>query len=675
MHPGDLVGLISSKGPELAVVESVAGSRARLRVGVQGRTEQVPQRQLDLLAELPASERVPSRLEQAPWALSPASLAAAQPRRRDLAAAWLLLLELAEAEADLGLQDLVELVAPADTPLARAACWLALQQPDQQLFRWRHGRLHPRSSRDLHQLRRDRRRLLLAERHQQEWAELLRRRQPIEAAALDPLRREQLELLLALAAGGEEIPLPPDLRRALQLAHCSPEPGAVRHLLVDLGQWDRHALPSLRRTVWERGFAPALLAEAERLADGAEREQPGDGQRRDLTGLRSCTIDDADTEEIDDALSLERLPEGRRRIWVHIADPGRLVVPGSALDLEARRRASSLYLAASVVPMFPRLLAAGPFSLRQGQRCAAWSLAAELDDTGAVLEHELVRSWIRPTYRLTYEDGDALIELAPPQDPDLAELHTLLLRRRRWREQRGALLMEQSEGRIRCRGDEAQVEITDPSPARGLVAEAMILTGAVVAEHGRVHELALPYRGQPAAELPPAALLEALPEGPVRHAALKRCLSRGVSGVSPSPHFSLGLPAYVQATSPIRRYGDLIVQRQIGALLAGEAPLDAPALAELLEELEPPLREGIQISREDQRHWQQVWFEQHREGSWSGVVLRWLRPQDRLALVHLEDLALDQAVRCPEACEPGDSVMVQVQQVDSLSDLLRLEAR
>jgi exoribonuclease-2 len=207
-----------------------------------------------------------------------------------------------------------------------------------------------------------------------------------------------------------------------------------------------------------------------------------------------------------------------------------------------------------------------------------------------------------------------------------------------------------------------------------MVAEAMILAGAVVAEHAREHGLALPFRSQAAALLPPAAELEALPVGPVRHAAIRRCLSRGHVGVRPAPHFSLGLEAYVQATSPIRRYGDLLVQRQLAALLEGREPLGEAEVEALVSDLEGPVRQAIQISRDDQRHWQQVWFEQHRQVEWRGVFLRWLREQDGLALVHLEDLAIDLPAACPARSEPGDALLVRVREVDSLRDLLRLQA-
>jgi exoribonuclease-2 len=235
-------------------------------------------------------------------------------------------------------------------------------------------------------------------------------------------------------------------------------------------------------------------------------------------------------------------------------------------------------------------------------------------------------------------------------------------------------VLDQAEGRIRAKGDQPELTITEPSPSRLLVAEAMILAGAVIAAMGERLQLALPYRSQPPAELPSPAELSLLPAGPVRHAALRRCLSRGHLGSAPAPHFSLGLPAYVQATSPIRRYSDLVVQRQLEAIQTNQTPLQAEQLDALLAELEPALREGIAISRDDQRHWQQVWFAQHKQPEWRGCFLRWLRPQDQLGLVHLEELAIDLPATCPPRSQPGDGLLVRIGQVDPLRDLLRLQA-
>jgi exoribonuclease II len=647
----------------------VQGSKLRLRLGFDAKPVVLPQRQATLLSPLPGGVDPPQRLGVSPWNLSADALQAARPERRAWGAAWLLLLEAGDSVT---LAEFSDLVCGSDAAPQRAACWLELVG-SQLWFRFKQGEISARSLSDLRPLRREQRRRQLEEQRERSWQALLRSRQPVALDTLPAEQRQRLAALQQLAAGRIELDqLEVGLRQSLTALHIGHDRGDLRHLLVDLGQWDQHRLLALEGTTWSTGFSPELQAEAERLLTAVDQPQPGDDARVDLSGLHTVTIDDDDTRDIDDGLSLERLADGRRRLWIHVADPGRLIAPESPLDLEARRRGSSLYLAGGILPMFPEVLSNGPFSLRQRMRSAAWSLWVELADDGAVAASGIQRSWVKPAYRLSYGDADELIDLAPPEDPDLAELDQLLTRRRQWRVTRGALLMDLPEGRIRCRDGQPGLEISEPSPSRALVAEAMILAGAVVAAFGVERGLALPFRSQLPADLPPATELNALPDGAVRFAAIKRCLSRGLMGTTPAAHFSLGLSAYVQATSPIRRYGDLVVQRQIAAVLAGEPPLSQDQLEEQLQTFEAAVREGIGISREDQRHWQQVWFEQHRSGQWRAQFLRWLRPQDRLGLVRVEELAMDLAAECPSGVDPGAELLLRVHQVDCLRDQLRL---
>jgi exoribonuclease-2 len=571
------------------------------------------------------------------------------------------------------LADLADLLGSAADPSLLAACWLWLHG-DQTLFRVRQAKITPRRREELRPLRQERRQQALRKLRREEWLHRLQARQPLDASELTAEQQHDLNQLHGWAGGATEQPLSGELQRLLRECHCPLEPGPIRHLLVDLGQWERHHLPSLEATTWQHGFTQQLLEEADQLVAQAHLPFPGDGDRVDRCEQRVVTIDDDDTLDIDDGLALETTAEGRQRLWIHIADPGRLVAAGTPLDLEARRRGTSLYLARGNLPMFPPQLAHGPMSLRCGERSAAWSLWVELDSSGAVLADGFERSWIRPTYRLSYSDVDELIELAPPQEADLLAIHDLLKVRHRWRIAQGALNFEDPEGRIRCRGERAELEVVEASASRRLVAEAMVLAGSLVAERGLHEGLALPFRSQPSAELPTSAELDQLPCGPVRHAAIKRCLSRGLVGTSPAPHFSLGLRAYVQATSPIRRYGDLLVQRQLLALRAGEPPMAEQDLTAVLTELEGPLRQGLQIGREDQRHWLQVWFEQQEQRQWPGLFLRWLRQDHQLALVWLDDLAQSLPCICPPRSEPGSALVVRVSAVDSLQDLLRLEA-
>ena len=658
--------------PQLGVVLAVDGKRVTVSVGDQARVQKLSVRTLELIDRWEGAPSLPpDRLSGAPWSLNSAAVSKALPQRRDLAAAWTLLIDCSEA---LDFNAWVALIAERSAPPQRSALWLWLNG-DQQWFLVGHGLISARPPADLKRLRQHARKERHRLQRQRLWSEQLCSRQPLEVSELDRQQLDALALLQQWAQGDTTTALPQELAVSLRQARCGAEPAAIRQLLVDLGQWDPHALPALRQSHWAQGFSTDLEARAQQLIDTADQERPGDADRVDLTAQHCFSIDDEDTDDIDDVLGLELTAEGQQRLWIHVADPGRMIEAGDPLDLEARRRASSLYLTQGILPMFPWALSTGPLSLRAGHRCPAWSLWVELDVHGAVASYGLQRSWIKPAYRLSYSDADELIDLAPPEESALADLHTLLSQRRRWREAHGALSLDQPEGRVRDRrGESPIIAISEPGPGRLLVAEAMILAGAVVAAHGQAHGLALPYRGQLPSTLPPADVLGALPPGPVRHAALKQGLSRGFTTPSPAPHFSLGLEAYVQATSPIRRYGDLLVQRQLALLAEGQPTLGQQDLQQQLADLEEPLRQGIQISREDQRHWRQVWFAEHRSEQWRATFLRWLRESDQLGLVWVETLAMELPCQCPAGSEPADALLLKVHRVDPLQDQLQLRA-
>ena len=168
LQPADLVGLIEAGQPQLAVIQSVKGSRADVLVGPQCKALQRPVRQLDAIA-VGADPQAPARgILQPPWQLAPERLKAACPSPRDLGAAWLLLADQPDPPT---LAEFCELLGGADDPAARGACWLWLQGP-QTYFRWRQGRVEPRALADLRLLRRDRYRQQLQERQQLRWLEI-----------------------------------------------------------------------------------------------------------------------------------------------------------------------------------------------------------------------------------------------------------------------------------------------------------------------------------------------------------------------------------------------------------------------------------------------------------------------------------------------------------------------
>lgn len=644
-------------------------------MGFKAKEQVLPLRQISLIASSPSSHEGAGRLGGFPWHFTEQDLRSTRLSRRDWGQAWVLFVESGETAE---LAELADLVCGASDGLHRAVTWLALKEDHQDLFRIKQDRISPRSLQEIRNRRLERRRQTLKQIQLNRWLSFLGGKDVSEDMALDPLHREWIEQLIRFAAGGIGLDaLATELRQSLATLRLDQNRADVRERLVTLGHLDPHQLASMAGSVWSNGFSAEHLAEAERLISSSSEEHPGDAGRLDLTDQACVTIDDVETRDIDDALGLERLSDDRLRIWIHIADPGRLIQAGSSLDREACRRGSSLYLAKGILPMFPETLSTTVLSLRAGRKNAAWSTWVELDATGEITASGVCRSWVTPRYRLTYEDADELIDFAPPEEADLFVLHSLLATRRQWRADRGALLMDLPEGRIRCREGETSVVITEPSPSRDMVAEAMILCGTVAAAKAIENDLPLPFRSQLPAELPSAAQLEGLAEGAVRFAAIKRCLSRGLMGTQPAAHFSLGVPAYAQATSPIRRYSDLLVQRQFAAMQrtdGSDTRLDAESLQALLQEVETSIREGIAVTREDQRHWQQVWFEQHSSERWSVDFLRWLRPQDQLGLVRIDDLALELAATCPTGSEPGDALLLEVAGVDSVRDQLNLVA-
>ena len=379
LQPGDLVGVQDSKGNQLAVVESLQGSKARLKLGFDRKSVVLPQRQLDLICPLPSGAELPDGLGASPWKLTAEQLNSTCLNRRNWGSAWLLLLE---SEETVEIEFFSDLVCGGTSPSQLALCWLALMGP-QLWFRFKQDQIKARSAAELKPLRRQNRLKVLEQQKEQRWKQLLSARQQLDLATIPQALRDRLEQLKDLVSGSIEFAqLDRVVQQSLVGLRLDQDRSDLRLLLVDLGLWDPHQLASMAGTTWSSGFSPALLEEAERLLELNASERPGDAERIDLCHQRCVTIDDEDTRDIDDGIALERRDDGSQRLWIHIADPGRLIETDSALDLEARRRGSSLYLAKGNLPMFPECLSTGPFSLRARMRTAAWSIWAELNSNG-----------------------------------------------------------------------------------------------------------------------------------------------------------------------------------------------------------------------------------------------------------------------------------------------------
>jgi exoribonuclease-2 len=418
-----------------------------------------------------------------------------------LQVAWEL---LNEAEESVDSASLALLLFSDQSP---AFCYAAhrLLSEDNVFFKQKGDRYEPRSASQvqerLHQIEKETQK-------QAEWDGFLsraRQRLAGESVEWQKSDRPRLETLEKLVLLGEESNQKAPAQEVLFALNRKGSAEAAFDLLVDLGLWKVHENLALRRSQIPMDFSEAVLTMAQHRLSNPPPD--ADADRLDLTALKTYTIDDETTREIDDALSVETLEEGRQRLWVHIADPTRWVIPGDDLDLEARRRCTTVYLPTGMIPMFPLELATGPMSLVQGEVRCALSFGVVLTDDGAIEDYCIAASLVKPTYRLTYEDVDEMLDLGIQAEPELLAIAHWAKVREQWRAEQGAINIHMPETSIRVLQDDEEesidIKVLDDSPSRELVAEMMILAGEVAARYGQDHALAMPFRSQPSQSCPP----------------------------------------------------------------------------------------------------------------------------------------------------------------------------
>nr|WP_255699082.1 ribonuclease R family protein [Tychonema sp. BBK16] len=555
-----------------------------------------------------------------------------------------------------------------------AQCYAAycLLSTDKLYFKQKGDRYEPRSAAQVAEIKHQQE--VEQQRHQESqgfWDRVKQRLagENVDWASSDRTRLDALERFATL---GEEATHRTPALETLASLERPENPEAAFQLLVDLGLWSLHENLFLRRSQIPLQLPAKVLEGVQRCLENLSSDY--DTNRLDLTHLKVYTIDDESTTEIDDGLSLEFLENGQQRLWIHIADPTRLLSPGDELDMEARKRTTTVYLPTGMIPMFPPELATGPMSLIQGKECSALSFSVILDETGAVQDYSIHISTVKPTYRLTYDDVDEMLELGIEAEPEISAIATLAKLRQKWRETQGAISIFMPESVIKVNGEEIKIHVIDDSTARLLVAEMMILAGEVAARYGQTHSLAIPYRHQPQPELPPEEELLAVPAGPARACAVRRCMPRSEMNLTPGRHSSLGLEAYTQVTSPIRRYTDLLTHFQIKAHLRDEPqPFSPEEMQDIVMCLGTAVREASSVERQTNRYWGLEYLRRNPEEVWEALMLRWLREDSNLGLILLEELGLELAMRFGRSVEVGDRFEVKVTHCDPRSDVINFQ--
>ena len=360
-------------------------------------------------------------------------------------------------------------------------------------------------------------------------------------------------------------------------------------------------LSIIRKFGLPESFPEEVLAEADAAPDEiSEEEIQG---RRDLRDRMMVTIDGADAKDLDDAVSLEKLPNGNVRLGVHIADVSYYVRENSALDQEAYRRGTSVYLVDRVIPMLPHRLSNGICSLNPQVDRLTISCDMEMSPDAKVVKYDIFLSVIRTNERMTYADvrsiledkDEALIEKYSELVPMFQEMEKLALKLRKKRMQRGAIDFDFREAKIYVNDEGAPTDIgfRTRSIAEQIIEEFMLAANETVAEHFhwmkqpfmyRIHEdpnqeklmafmefitnFGYSIRGKGNSVHPRALqqLLEEVkgkPEEIIISTVMLRSMKQARYDAESLGHYGLSTDFYTHFTSPIRRYPDLIVHRRI----------------------------------------------------------------------------------------------------------------
>jgi exoribonuclease II len=367
--------------------------------------------------------------------------------------------------------------------------------------------------------------------------------------------------------------------------------------------------------------------------------------RRDLTHLLALAIDDEGSNDPDDAISLDG-----ERLWVHIADAAALVTADNPIDLNARHRGANLYLPEGTVRMLPEEVTK-QLALGLQPESPALSFALSISSTGETELLEIVPSRIKVT-RTTYEAAE--VEIDQPPYRALAGMAAGFLQRRI---ANGAIEIDLPEVKIKV-GPDGRVSVRPLPPlgSRQLVRESMLMVGEAVGRLGLEHEIPLGYTYQ----APPQAF-ETPTSGLAGMFAQRRGMQRSQQRTTPGRHSGLGLDLYVQATSPLRRYLDLIAHQQLRAYLRGE---------KLLTSAEVTLRIGLAdavtsavraAERLSNQHWILVYLLQNPDWEGDGVVVEHKLGRE---IVLIPDLAWEAELYQRRPHELNSVVRLAIESVD-----------
>ena len=482
-----------------------------------------------------------------------------------------------------------------------------------------------------------------------------------EHPAPPPLAAEIVRILSSYHLFEKESP-ERDLGRAMLKRAGVGSPDAIFDFLVRIKVWHPNENIDLLREKISIPFPEAIERHARHLCGNPPAATD---KRRDLRDLQLITIDGPSTQDFDDALSITPLGD-RFLLGIHIADVCHYIAKDDPIEREAMARCSSIYMPDQKLSMLPESLSLDLCSLKQDEDRPAISTLVTISRQAEIEAFEIVPSLIRVHRQLTYQDANLLAE----SDDEIRTLHTIAGNYRNRRLDNGALIIELPEIAIRIDADgKPQVSLIDRrNPAHLLVSELMILANSLAAR--LLSEKALPAIFRSQAD-PRERLIKRDEASLFQNWMQRKQINRFILGHSAESHSGLGVPAYLTSTSPIRKYSDLVAQRQLRAAVGLEAPYSEEQIDKIIAALTEPMARVGRIQYRRHRYWLLKYLESRTGAKEEAIVLHKRRGGYNILLPqYLIECHLAGAENI--TLKPEDLIQITLQHVDARKDILNV---
>ncbi len=459
----------------------------------------------------------------------------------------------------------------------------------------------------------------------------------------------------------KESPFYASARAMLKKAEVS-SPNAIFAIMEKHGIWKPDENIEILRYGIQTDFTKAVMEKSNGFSPYKISQAPSEN-RRDLTDLEVITIDGQYTLDFDDALSIEK-KEDHYLVGIHIADVAHYIKKGDCVDREVMSRASSIYMPDRKVSMAPPALAEDLCSLKENEIRPAITTMVKINKMARVMDYEIFPSLIKVNKQLSYYDANLLAK----DDENISLLYKIARGFRDKRTRNGAVHIILPEINIWL--DQSGLPVVSmvnrESPGRVLVSELMILSNWLTARFLTDHQVPAVFRSQAA---PRERILKGDGGSLFQNLLQRKMLSRFMLGIKPENHSGLGLEAYVTATSPIRKYIDLVTQRQVRSVLCMEVPYTEKEIKAIIRDLSTPMGNVARIQRSRNRYWLLKYLEGKIGTKEEAIVVRKVRNAYIIVIKeYMLECTLSQSSGI--ALKPEDLVTVVIQHVNARTDTL-----